>query len=174
MDSRDVEIRLYRRAGNEQGNRASLRVPGNRPGSPGFGELANGDGYLREDKYHLGLQRFFQSENPHAGQMLLVRLLEVDRQRIHEFSPKDRALLAREYVPNHRPGWRGLQRTGLRECHASRVSGLQAARIGVRPGRRKSRPSLPLLLGIEAFRAGSTREASSGRPSDFAQSSVLQ
>ena len=55
------------------------------------------DVYVK-DKYHLGLSRFFESENPHARQTLLARLLEVDRQRIHQFSPADRALLAREYA----------------------------------------------------------------------------
>jgi cobaltochelatase CobN len=55
------------------------------------------DVYVK-DKYHLGLSQFFESENPHARQTLLARLLEVDRQRIHHFSPADRALLAREYA----------------------------------------------------------------------------
>jgi cobaltochelatase CobN len=51
-----------------------------------------------KDTYHLGLQRFFQEQNPHARQTVLARLLEVDRQRIQQFSAKDRTLLLTEYA----------------------------------------------------------------------------
>lgn len=51
-----------------------------------------------KDKYKLGLQSFFQQQNPHARQSILARLVEVDRQGIHRFSARDRRQLLREYV----------------------------------------------------------------------------
>src|SRR5262245_43456041 len=39
-----------------------------------------------KDKYQLGLRKFFETENPHARQTVLARLLEIDRQRIQTFS----------------------------------------------------------------------------------------
>ncbi|PWU02390.1 MAG: hypothetical protein C5B51_20820 [Terriglobia bacterium] len=50
------------------------------------------------DKYKLGLRRFFQSQNPHARQTLVARLLEVDRQKIYRFSDADRKQLLSEYA----------------------------------------------------------------------------
>jgi len=50
-----------------------------------------------KDTYHLGLPRFFHEQNPHAGQTLLARLLEVDRQGIQRFSAADRKMLLTEY-----------------------------------------------------------------------------
>lgn len=51
-----------------------------------------------EDRHKLGLKEFFAKENPHARQYLLARLLEVDRQGSHRFTPSQRAVLVREYV----------------------------------------------------------------------------
>jgi cobaltochelatase CobN len=51
-----------------------------------------------KDKYHLGLRRFFQEQNPHARQTVLARLLEVDRQQIQRFSAGDRTMLLTEYA----------------------------------------------------------------------------
>ena len=51
-----------------------------------------------KDKYHLGLRRFFQEQNPHARQTVLARLLEVDRQQIQRFSTGDRRMLLTEYA----------------------------------------------------------------------------
>ncbi len=51
-----------------------------------------------KDTYRLGLRKFFQDQNPHARQTVLARLLEVDRQHIQPFSPRDRALLLTEYA----------------------------------------------------------------------------
>ncbi|MBL8210453.1 MAG: cobaltochelatase subunit CobN [Bryobacterales bacterium] len=55
------------------------------------------DVYVK-DKHNLGLKDFFQKESPHARQAMLARLLEVDRQGSHKFSPEDRARLVREFV----------------------------------------------------------------------------
>ena len=51
-----------------------------------------------KDKYELGLQRFFEEENPHARQTVLARLLEIDRQGIQQFSSQDRKMLLTEYA----------------------------------------------------------------------------
>ncbi len=50
------------------------------------------------DKHGLELEKFFEKENPHVRQMMLARMLEVDRQGVHKFSDADRARLVREYV----------------------------------------------------------------------------
>lgn len=51
-----------------------------------------------KDTYQLGLERFFKEQNPHARQTVLARLLEVDRQRIQQFSPQDRKMLLVEFA----------------------------------------------------------------------------
>lgn len=53
-----------------------------------------------EDRHNLGLKEFFAARNPHARQYLLARLLEVDRQGSHRFTPQQRAVLIREYLRN--------------------------------------------------------------------------
>jgi len=50
------------------------------------------------DKHGLELEQFFDRENPHVRQMMLARMLEVDRQGVHKFQPDERARLVREYV----------------------------------------------------------------------------
>ena len=51
-----------------------------------------------KDTYELGLQRFFEEQNPHARQTVLARLLEIDRQGIQPFSSQDRKMLLTEYA----------------------------------------------------------------------------
>jgi cobaltochelatase CobN len=51
-----------------------------------------------KDSYRLGLQRFFEEQNPHARQTLLARLLEIDRQGIQRFTAVDRRMLLTEYA----------------------------------------------------------------------------
>lgn len=51
-----------------------------------------------KDKYQLGLQRFFQEQNPHARQTVLARLLEIDRQKIQRFSAGDMKMLLTKYA----------------------------------------------------------------------------
>jgi len=63
-----------------------------------------------KDKYHLGLQRFFEEQNPHARQTVLARLLEVERQGIQRFSTGDRKMLLTEYA-------RSIARDGV-ACNA--------------------------------------------------------
>lgn len=63
-----------------------------------------------KDKYHLGLQRFFEEQNPYARQTVLARLLEVDRQGIQRFSAGDRKILLTEYA-------RSIARDGV-ACNA--------------------------------------------------------
>ncbi|MEQ1945998.1 MAG: cobaltochelatase subunit CobN [Bryobacteraceae bacterium] len=55
------------------------------------------DVYVK-DKHGLGLQKFFEEQNPHARQNVLARLLDVDRQSIHRFAAADRRLLLTEYA----------------------------------------------------------------------------
>lgn len=55
------------------------------------------DVYVK-DKYKLGLNKFFQSQNPHARQTVLARLLEVDRTGIQTFNPADKRLIVTEYA----------------------------------------------------------------------------
>jgi cobaltochelatase CobN len=50
------------------------------------------------DEYGLGLNRFFESANPAAKQVLLARLLEVDRQGAYRFTTAERNRLVTEYV----------------------------------------------------------------------------
>jgi cobaltochelatase CobN len=50
------------------------------------------------DRHKLGMQTFFQRENPHAEQMLVARLLEVDRQGVYTFTATERRELLRRYV----------------------------------------------------------------------------
>jgi len=51
-----------------------------------------------EDKHGLGLREFFDRQNPHARQLMLARLLEVDRQGSYRFAPEQRARLLIEYA----------------------------------------------------------------------------
>ncbi len=51
-----------------------------------------------EDQHRLGLREFFDKENPHARQYMLARMLEVDRQGRHHFTPEQKTRLLREYV----------------------------------------------------------------------------
>jgi cobaltochelatase CobN len=51
-----------------------------------------------KDKHGLGLQTFFERENPYARQALLARLIEVDRQGLHRFSPADQRDLIAQYT----------------------------------------------------------------------------
>jgi cobaltochelatase CobN len=50
------------------------------------------------DKYGLEMDKFFGKENPHAKQMILARMLEVDRQGSYKFSSQQRADMVRKYV----------------------------------------------------------------------------
>jgi cobaltochelatase CobN len=50
------------------------------------------------DKHGLALDRFFERENPHVRQMMVARMLEVDRQGVHKFAGAERERLLREYV----------------------------------------------------------------------------
>jgi cobaltochelatase CobN len=50
------------------------------------------------DEYKLGLHQFFETSNPAAKQVLVARLLEVDRQGTYRFAPNERAQLVQEYV----------------------------------------------------------------------------
>jgi cobaltochelatase CobN len=50
------------------------------------------------DEYGLGLDRFFETTNPAAKQVLLARLLEVDRQGTYRFADAERSRLVAEYV----------------------------------------------------------------------------
>ncbi len=51
-----------------------------------------------KDKHGLGLKKFFQDQNPHGRQTMLARLLDVDRQGIYRFAPKDRTMLLHQYM----------------------------------------------------------------------------
>jgi cobaltochelatase CobN len=53
---------------------------------------------LLKDKHGLGMEEFFEKNNPHAQQWILSRMLEVDRQGSYRFSDEDRAELVRRYV----------------------------------------------------------------------------
>ena len=53
---------------------------------------------LVKDKHGLGLDEFFQRENPYAQQSILARMIEVDRQGSYTFSDADRENLTRMYV----------------------------------------------------------------------------
>jgi cobaltochelatase CobN len=50
------------------------------------------------DEYELGINRFFETANPAAKQVLVARLLEVDRQGTYQFTPEERTRLVKEYV----------------------------------------------------------------------------
>ncbi|MGC9973117.1 MAG: hypothetical protein ABSE56_21275 [Bryobacteraceae bacterium] len=50
------------------------------------------------DKHGLEMSKFFDGQNPYARQRLLARLLEVDRQGIHQFSREERAKLVGHYI----------------------------------------------------------------------------
>ncbi|HWW84017.1 MAG TPA: cobaltochelatase subunit CobN, partial [Vicinamibacterales bacterium] len=41
-----------------------------------------------KDKYGLGLRKFFESQNPHARQTVLARLLDIDRQGIYQLGAR--------------------------------------------------------------------------------------
>lgn len=55
------------------------------------------DTYIK-DKRNLGLDRWFDTANPHARQMLAARLIEIDRQGVYRFSEDDRRTLVAAYV----------------------------------------------------------------------------
>jgi cobaltochelatase CobN len=50
------------------------------------------------DKNGLGMDKFFEQANPHAQQMMMARMLEVDRQGSYKFPEEQRAELTRRYV----------------------------------------------------------------------------
>jgi cobaltochelatase CobN len=50
------------------------------------------------DEYGLGMNRFFETSNPAAKQVLIARLLEVDRQGTYQFTADERALMVKDYV----------------------------------------------------------------------------
>jgi len=50
------------------------------------------------DKDGLDMEQFFIQANPHARQVMLARMLEVDRQGSYRFAPEQRAELVRRYV----------------------------------------------------------------------------
>jgi cobaltochelatase CobN len=50
------------------------------------------------DEYGLGLDKFFETANPAAKQVLVARLLEIDRQGTYQFSAAERSRLVKEYV----------------------------------------------------------------------------
>ena len=50
------------------------------------------------DKNGLEMDKFFEQANPHAQQIMMARMLEVDRQGSYKFSAEQRAELIRRYV----------------------------------------------------------------------------
>jgi len=50
------------------------------------------------DKNGLEMDKFFDQANPHARQIMMARMLEVDRQGSYQFSAEQRAELVRRYV----------------------------------------------------------------------------
>jgi cobaltochelatase CobN len=50
------------------------------------------------DEYNLGLGEFFDKSNPAAKQVMVARLLEIDRQGVYTFSTAERRQLVRDYV----------------------------------------------------------------------------
>jgi len=50
------------------------------------------------DKNGLEMNKFFEQANPHAQQIMMARMLEVDRQGSYKFSTEKRAELIRRYV----------------------------------------------------------------------------
>jgi cobaltochelatase CobN len=50
------------------------------------------------DEYQLGMNRFFETANPAAKQVLVARLLEVDRQGTYRFTDSERSQLVKEIV----------------------------------------------------------------------------
>ena len=50
------------------------------------------------DKNGLEMDKFFEQANPHAQQVMMARMLEVDRQGSYKFSTEQRAELIRRYV----------------------------------------------------------------------------
>ena len=50
------------------------------------------------DKNGLEMDKFFEQANPHARQIMMARMLEVDRQGSYKFSAEQRAELIRRYV----------------------------------------------------------------------------
>jgi cobaltochelatase CobN len=69
------------------------------------------------DKHGLGLDQFFNRENPFAQQSIAARLLEVDRQGSYRFSDDERANLVRMYVES-------VARHGI-SCSANTCGNLQ-------------------------------------------------
>jgi cobaltochelatase CobN len=63
------------------------------------------------DEYHLGIGEFFDKANPAARQVIVARLLEVDRQGVYTFSAAERRRLVRDYVES-------VSRTGV-ACSAN-------------------------------------------------------
>jgi cobaltochelatase CobN len=50
------------------------------------------------DEYGLDMTRFFETKNPAAKQVLMARLLEVDRQGTYRFTAAERTRLIKDYV----------------------------------------------------------------------------
>ncbi len=50
------------------------------------------------DEYQLGLKEFLQTANPAGKQVMLARLLEIDRQGVYSFSKVERGRMVGEYV----------------------------------------------------------------------------
>jgi cobaltochelatase CobN len=96
-----------------------------------------------KDNYRLGLQHFFQDQNPHARQTLIARLLEVDRQQIYRFAPADRRLLLTEYA-------RSLERNGA-ACSAQVCGNVALRRHVAAELRRSGEPAAAAKLEA-AFR----------------------
>jgi len=63
------------------------------------------------DEYKLGLKEFFDKANPAAEQVILARLIEIDRQGVYKFSGAERRQLMKDYV-------RLISRTGV-ACSAN-------------------------------------------------------
>lgn len=50
------------------------------------------------DEYKLGMKEFFDKANPAAEQVMLARLIEIDRQGVYRFSGAERRRLVKDYV----------------------------------------------------------------------------
>lgn len=50
------------------------------------------------DKHGMGLDEFFEQDNPHAKQGILARLLQVDREGSYQFSDTERDRMLAEYI----------------------------------------------------------------------------
>jgi cobaltochelatase CobN len=117
------------------------------------------------DKHGLGMERFFNEQNPHAQQNVLARLLEVDRQGSYRFSDADRGRLLRQYVRSvvaHGAGC-SANTCGNRRLHehvarqAALVPGLgsqELARFATQLTRATHWSSAQFAAAPPAFRAG--------------------